>query len=140
MVTAEVSEQTTRLEAFSDGIFAIAMTLLVLEIRLPEQVPARNARNCAAASVAIVSGFSDELRDHRVMWVNHHRIFNLIRRTDQAILAFKSAADVRRVRFCVSDAGGGATHSRLRMPGRPPCFSTECLRVSRSPGHFSGST
>ena len=38
MVTAEVSEQTTRLEAFSDGIFAIPMTLLVLVILLLDTI------------------------------------------------------------------------------------------------------
>ena len=31
-----MAESTTRVEAFSDGGFAIASTLLILEIRLPE--------------------------------------------------------------------------------------------------------
>ncbi len=35
---ADLRDETTRVEAFSDGVFAIAMTLLILEIRTPEGV------------------------------------------------------------------------------------------------------
>jgi uncharacterized membrane protein len=87
MVTAEVSEQTTRLDAFSDGIFAIAMTLLVLEIRLPEQIApgtlGAHLLHLWRSYLAFVTSFATI----GVMWVNHHRIFNLIRRTDQVVLA-----------------------------------------------------
>lgn len=87
MVTAEVSEQTTRLEAFSDGIFAIAMTLLVLEIRLPEEVQPGTLGTALLHLWRSYLAFLTSFATIGVMWVNHHRVFNLIRRTDQGVLA-----------------------------------------------------
>ena len=87
MVTAEVSEQTTRLEAFSDGIFAIAMTLLVLEIRLPEHIPPGTLGSSLLHLWRSYLAFLTSFATIGVMWVNHHRVFNLIRRTDQGVLA-----------------------------------------------------
>jgi len=85
--TAEESEETTRLEAFSDGIFAIAMTLLVLEIRLPENIAPGALGDALFHVWRSYLAFLTSFATIGVMWVNHHRIFNLIRRTDQAILA-----------------------------------------------------
>lgn len=85
--TAEESEETTRLEAFSDGVFAIAMTLLVLEIRLPEEVAPGMLGPALLHLWRSYLAFLSSFAFIGVMWVNHHRIFNLIRRTDQAILA-----------------------------------------------------
>jgi uncharacterized membrane protein len=80
-------KETGRLEAFSDGIFAIAITLLILQIPLPELT--KNAPDLLtqlgsqwATYLAYLVSFMVIL----VMWVNHHIIFRLIRRTDQLFL------------------------------------------------------
>jgi uncharacterized membrane protein len=81
--TAEESDETTRVEAFSDGIFAIAMTLLVLEIRLPHEGPlSEGLLQLWPSYLAFLTSFATI----GVMWVNHHRLFNLIQRTDQGLL------------------------------------------------------
>ena len=81
--TAEESDETTRVEAFSDGIFAIAMTLLILEIRLPhEGLLGESLLQLWPSYLAFLTSFATI----GVMWVNHHRLFNLIQRTDQGLL------------------------------------------------------
>lgn len=79
---------TARVEAFSDGVFAIAITLLVLELKVPELEPgqtlfeALTTEHFFASYVAYFLSFVSIL----VMWVNHHRIFTLVRRVDDAFL------------------------------------------------------
>jgi uncharacterized membrane protein len=75
--------ETTRLEAFSDGIFAIAITLLILEVRLPD-----NARDLWAALRALwpsYFGYALSFLIIGIMWANHSHIFRLIRRTDHLL-------------------------------------------------------
>jgi uncharacterized membrane protein len=74
------AKETGRIEAFSDGVFAIAITLLVLEIHVPV------GPNLKAAVIkqwpsflAYVVSFLIVL----VMWVNHHAVFRLLRKTDR---------------------------------------------------------
>ena len=78
-------KETGRLEAFSDGVFAIAITLLILQIPLPHE---KNIALLAqlggqwASYLAYLVSFMTIL----IMWVNHHLMFRLVHRTNQLFL------------------------------------------------------
>ncbi len=81
--------ETDRLEAFSDGVFAIAVTLLVLELRAPLPTDLHEGehlwealRHEWPAYLAFATSFATIL----IMWVNHHNLFALIKRTDHTFL------------------------------------------------------
>jgi len=62
----------TRLEAFSDGVFAIAITLLVLEIRLPEaRIEAHGGLAAALGAQAVIGGYAISFVTICIMWANH---------------------------------------------------------------------
>lgn len=81
---------TARVEAFSDGVFAIAITLLVLDLKVPEgQFPSGTALITELASAQFLPkylAFFLSFVSILVMWVNHHRIFTLVQRVDDAFL------------------------------------------------------
>jgi uncharacterized membrane protein len=84
---ADFREETSRIEAFSDGVFAIAMTLLILEIRVPEHAPVGRLVGEILERWPSYLAFVASFFTIGVMWMNHHRLFNLIGKTDQALLA-----------------------------------------------------
>lgn len=77
---------TTRLETFSDGVFAIAITLLVLEIRVP------HAEESESLLVALLGlwpsylGYAVSFLQIGVIWANHHNRFRLLERSDHVLL------------------------------------------------------
>jgi uncharacterized membrane protein len=82
-------KETGRVEAFSDGVFAIAITLLVLEFKVPHLPPEANNRDLFRAlldlwpsMVAFLASFVAIL----IMWINHHGLFRLIHKTDSPFL------------------------------------------------------
>ena len=75
------------MEAFSDGVFAFAITLLVLNLRDPatSTVSLFNGLEQAWPSFfALVTSFVTVL----IMWMNHHNMFNYIRRIDRRLMLF----------------------------------------------------
>ena len=76
------------LKAFSDGIFTIATTLLVLEIRLPEipsaEIDARFLESMAAIMPKML-GFTLSFFIIAMYWLSYHRIFLFIRKTDRTL-------------------------------------------------------
>lgn len=81
--------ETTRLETFSDGVFAIAITLLVLEIPVPTDADVAAARGLWPALGSHWSsflGYAISFVTIGIMWANHHSIFQYVRRTDRRFL------------------------------------------------------
>src|SRR6266436_5582083 len=72
-----MNESPTRVEAFSDGVFAIAITLLILEIRVPRVEHGLWAGLLALwpSYVAFLMSFVVIL----IMWVNHHELLRMVR-------------------------------------------------------------
>ncbi len=84
--TADPTE-TGRIEAFSDGVFAIAITLLILDMKVPRGIeqPDQLARALLAQWPSYLA-FLTSFATIGVMWLNHHRLFTLIRRADHLLM------------------------------------------------------
>jgi uncharacterized membrane protein len=78
-------QESARIEAFSDGVFAIAITLLILELKVPHPgegpLAARLAEQWPSYAAYLTS-----FATIGIMWVNHHRLFHLIHRVDHTLL------------------------------------------------------
>jgi len=75
---------TNRLEAFSDGVFAIVITLLVLDLKLPAGQGGLGHRlwliwpkMSAYAITFVIVG---------IYWVGHHGVFHVIKRIDKTVM------------------------------------------------------
>jgi uncharacterized membrane protein len=90
--SAEAGEKETgRVEAFSDGLFAFAMTLLVLDLKVPEHSDLAHSGELAhilRAQWPQLLNFVTSFLTVLVMWVNHHRIFTYIKGIDPMLLLF----------------------------------------------------
>jgi uncharacterized membrane protein len=82
-------KETGRVEAFSDGVFGVAITLLILEFKVPSPGEMGSATALWHALgqqwpsyFAFVTSFFSVL----IIWMNHHAIFRLVRRTSALLL------------------------------------------------------
>ena len=83
----KMEKETSRLEAFSDGVFSIAITLLILErIEILHQQSAdgliKNIIRHADAFLAFFLGFLTIL----ICWINHHVVISHVRKIDSSMM------------------------------------------------------
>jgi uncharacterized membrane protein len=79
----------SRLEAFSDGVFAIVITLLVLEIKIPALPAPVDERALVAALVAELPMLVSCIVSFviiAIFWVAHHQFFQTVRHADWTLL------------------------------------------------------
>lgn len=84
----ELPVLTNRIEAFSDGVTAIVITLLVLELRVPHLEGADQAA-LSAAVAALAPKFLSFVMSFvfvAVFWVAHHQLYHPIERSTPALL------------------------------------------------------
>jgi len=75
---------TARLEAFSDGVFAIAITLLVLDLHAPAR-PGHLAE-ALGKEWPHYATFVVSFLTIGIIWVNHHSQFSIVSRVDRPML------------------------------------------------------
>ncbi|MEI6748713.1 MAG: TMEM175 family protein [Bacteroidota bacterium] len=84
-----MEKETSRVEAFSDGVFAIALTLLILGIKIPNyeantsnEILFRSLVKLWPSFLAFLLSFTTIL----IMWINHHGFFKYLRKINSAFL------------------------------------------------------
>jgi uncharacterized membrane protein len=77
---------TNRLEAFSDGVFAIAITLLVLEIKVPEDA-GDGLGHALADQWPAYAAYLVSFLVIGIIWMNHHAVIDHLRAADRPLMA-----------------------------------------------------
>ena len=85
--TAPQTISSSRLETFSDGVFAIAATLLILDVRAGPGELGGQLRHIWPSYVAYAVSFLTI----GIIWINHHTVFTQIRRVDRRFLLINVA-------------------------------------------------
>ena len=84
---------TDRLLAFSDGIFAVAITLLILDIHVPPVADTVGHGGLAHALLAQWPSYFSYVLSFitvGITWINHHQMFRYITRTNHGPLVFNA--------------------------------------------------
>lgn len=82
-----------RIEAFSDGVFAVVVTLLVLELKVPELTDHASARELGNALVLQAPKFVSWLISFVIVckfWLNHHHVLGLARHATYGLVWLNS--------------------------------------------------
>ena len=84
------TKETSRIEAFSDGVFAIAITLLVLERKVPHADSDAGLARALLAEWPAYLAFFTSFATITIMWINHHVVLGLVRRVDAWLLLWNA--------------------------------------------------
>ena len=88
ILNSEYSD-TNRLEMFSDGVFAIVITLLVLEIRVPEIANSVTRSEFVYELGQLLPKFSAFVLSFAIIyiiWMNHHQTFGMIVKSNRTLM------------------------------------------------------
>ena len=128
----------TRVEAFSDGVFAIAITLLVLTVAQPSTYSdlAHELANQWPSLAAYIVSFAVI----GIMWINHHSVFMHLQHVDRGLL-YLNLLLLMTVAFLPYPTGilGQALAKGQGLEPPPSCMASS-WRSTPAPGVRCGCT
>jgi uncharacterized membrane protein len=77
---------TNRLESFSDGVIAVAITLLVLDIGVPQLGRRETLLHALLHNWPHYAAYVVSFLTIGIIWINHHAMISRLARADQSIL------------------------------------------------------
>jgi len=109
---------TTRLEAFSDAVIAVAITLLVLDIKVPEASSTSGLWHALGDRWPNYASYAVSFLVIGIIWANHHSLIDVIDRVDRPLVMLNVFALMAIVLIPFSTAlmarylphGGGTSH------------------------------
>jgi uncharacterized membrane protein len=78
--------ETSRVEAFSDGVFAIAITLLILAVGIEQSISHGSVEHTLLHLWPAYIAYAVSFLTVGIMWVNHHQVFRHFERVDRPLL------------------------------------------------------
>ena len=78
--------ETGRVEAFSDGVFAIAITLLILAVGFEQSIAEGDLEDQLLDLWPAYIAYAVSFLTIGIMWVNHHQVFRHFSRVDRPLL------------------------------------------------------
>jgi uncharacterized membrane protein len=77
---------TNRLESFSDGVIAVAITLLILDIKVPAQGTHETLLHALLADWPHYAAYVVSFLTIGIIWINHHAMISRLGQADHSIL------------------------------------------------------
>jgi TMEM175 potassium channel family protein len=84
MLPAELKPSSQRIEAFSDGVFAVAVTIIVLEVRVPDSLAFATDAIALQQFVTLLAIYALTFVVVGILWANHHYLIFTLPTTDRA--------------------------------------------------------
>jgi uncharacterized membrane protein len=77
---------TNRLESFSDGVIAVAITLLILDIKVPPQGTGQTLLSALLSDWPHYAAYVVSFLTIGIIWINHHAMISRLQQADHSIL------------------------------------------------------
>jgi uncharacterized membrane protein len=127
-----------RSEALTDGIFAVAMTLLVIELKLPDNGLVHSAGGLAEALAGLIPKAISWALSFFVLalfWIGHHRAFAFVRHADARLVVLNllqlAAVSLMPFSSALSGEFGGVLLSQIVFSTNMALLGVTALLVLR---------
>jgi uncharacterized membrane protein len=83
---SELRPSNRRIESFSDAVFAIVVTIMILEIRIPDEFAVRGDPHALMEFAAVIGTYALSFVVIAIFWSNHHYLIFTLPKADRTTI------------------------------------------------------